>query len=79
MGEPYRASEQERWAVTAHRLINELAIISGSATILRQGWDGLSDDRRAVLLGQLERHAQAATEVLADLARGNDDLVALPA
>ncbi len=79
MAEAYYAAEDERWAVTAHHLLNELAIVMGSATILRERWDGLDDERRSLLLGQLERHAQTATDVLSDLARGTGDLIALPA
>lgn len=69
--ECYQPSTEERWVVTAHRLMNELAVIAGGVAVLRQGWDTLTDERRQRLIGQIEHHAQAASTVLTHLARGH--------
>jgi hypothetical protein len=37
MHDRYEPSEEERWVVTAHSLINELAIIAGGVAVLREG------------------------------------------
>lgn len=66
----YEATVEERWAVTAHNLMNELAIIAGGVAVLRDGWQSLNEERRRRLMGQIEGHARAASEVLGTLARG---------
>jgi signal transduction histidine kinase len=44
-------------AVAAHELRTPLAVILGMAEILRDGWDGLSEDRRLHLVGLISTQA----------------------
>lgn len=57
-------------AVTAHGLLNSMAIISGAAATLRQAWDALDPARRDVLLDMIVGQAQQVSEMLGELARG---------
>ena len=68
--EGYQPSTEEQWAVTAHHLVNELAVIAGGVAVLREGWDRLSEERRRSLIGQIEHHAQTVSDTLSLLARG---------
>lgn len=80
MHDRYQPSTEERWVITAHNLINELAIIAGGVAVLRDGWGSLTDERRQRLIGQIESHAQSASDVLVNLARGTlpaDDGIAV--
>lgn len=70
MHDRYQPSTEERWVVTAHNLINELAIIAGGVAVLREGWGTLTEERRQRLIGQIESHAHSASDVLVNLARG---------
>lgn len=57
-------------AVTAHGLLNSMAIISGAAATLREAWDVLDAPRRETLLTMIAEQAQQASEMLGELARG---------
>lgn len=57
-------------AVTAHGLLNSMAIISGAATTLRESWDALDPAGRAVLLGMIVDQAQQVSDTLGELVRG---------
>jgi hypothetical protein len=57
-------------AVTAHRLLNSMAIISGAAATLREAADQLDVARRDVLLGMILDQAQLVNDTLGELVRG---------
>ena len=57
-------------AVTAHRLMNSMAIVSGAAATLREAGDKLDAARRDVLLGMILDQAQQVSDTLGELVRG---------
>jgi PAS domain S-box-containing protein len=55
-------------AVTAHELRNPTAVIDGSAGVLQESWDGLSDDEREQYLRGIRSSADRLRRLAADLA-----------
>ena len=57
-------------AVVAHGLLSSMALINGSAELLKERWEQLGPERRTKLLDNVCMQSSFIIEVLKDLARG---------